>query len=177
MHEPPGFRPFVDARYAALVKFGTLLCADAGHGEDLVQDALVKAVRRWDHLDLVGDGKSPEAYVRQVMTHAAWRSARRRWWGERPTAEVPEHAGPDVYAAADTAADVRLALAALPAAQRIVLVLRYWSGLSEAEIADELGCSAGTVKSRASRGITALRASGALAITDNTDITTSGGGA
>ncbi|MFJ8580359.1 sigma-70 family RNA polymerase sigma factor [Micromonospora sp. NPDC093277] len=55
-------------------------------------------------------------------------------------------------------------MATLPARQRVVLVLRYWAGLSEQEIADTLGCSVGTVKSRASRAIGTLRrADGPLA--------------
>ena len=58
------------------------------------------------------------------MTHASWKSARRRWRGERPTAELPEQADRDVYANVDTADAVRRALAALPAQQRVVLVLR-----------------------------------------------------
>lgn len=167
MHEPPGFRAFVEARYPLLVKFGTMLTGDPGHGEDLVQDALVTTLRRWSRLDLGGEGQAPEAYVRQVMTHAAWRSAKRRWWGEPPTEQLPEHAGADAYALVDTSDSVRGALAALPRSQRIVLVLRYWSGMTEAEIAAELGCSAGTVKSRAGRGVAALRTSGLLADTDN----------
>ncbi|NHC13069.1 SigE family RNA polymerase sigma factor [Motilibacter deserti] len=163
MKEPEGFRGFVESRYAALVRFGTLLCGDPGRGEDAVQDALLKTLRAWDRLDVHGEGETgAEAYTRTVMTHAAWRSARRRWWGERPTAELPEHAGADEYAAADTADAVRRALAALPAQQRVVLVLRYWGGLSEAEIAEQLSCSLGTVKSRASRAIAALRAGGLL---------------
>jgi RNA polymerase sigma factor (sigma-70 family) len=66
----------------------------------------------------------------------------------------------DPYAPYDTAATVLAALRALPAQQRVVLVLRYWGGLSEREIATELNCSVGTVKSRASRAITALRRPG-----------------
>jgi RNA polymerase sigma factor (sigma-70 family) len=49
------------------------------------------------------------------------------------------------------------ALAGLPPRQRSVLVLRYYNDLSEAEIADALGCSVGTVKSQASRGLARLR--------------------
>ena len=175
MREPVGFRAFVEARYPSLVRFGTLLTGDPGRGEDLVQESLVKTLQAWDRLhrnvlDDVGasslraDGTDggPEAYTRTVMTHAAWRAGKRRWWGERPTAELPEHAAPDAYAEADTADAVRRALAALPAQQRVVLVMRFWGDCSEAQIADALGVSSGTVKSRASRGIAALRASGWL---------------
>lgn len=159
MREPEGFRDFVESRYPSLVRFGTLLAADQGRGEDLVQDALVKTLKAWSRLHPDG---SPEAYTRTVMTHASWRAGKRLWRGEQPTAELPELAGPDAYGEVDTADAVRRALGSLPAQQRTVLVMRYWDHLSEAEIADRLGVSAGTVKSRASRAIAALRAGGLL---------------
>ncbi len=150
----PTFSAFVNARYAALVRFGVLLTGDHGHGEDLTQDALVKTYRAWNRLD---PGNSPEAYTRQVMVRAASRARRRLWRGEVPTATLPERLGDDQYEARDTARVVLAALRALPPKQRVVLVLRYWGGLSEREIADQLGCSTGTVKSRASRALAALR--------------------
>jgi RNA polymerase sigma-70 factor (sigma-E family) len=162
VREPAGFRGFVESRYGALVRFGTLLTADRGRGEDLVQDSLVKTVRAWDRLYPDGDA---EAYTRRVMTHASWRASRRLWRGERPTGELPERAAPDAYGTVDTADAVRRALASLPAQQRVVLVMRYWAHLSETEIAAELGVSAGTVKSRASRALAALRTSGLLSDT------------
>lgn len=161
MREPEGFRGFVESRYLALVRFGALLTADPGRGEDLVQDALVKTLRAWDRLGPDG----AEAYTRRVMTHASWRAARRLWRGERPTETLPERPGEDEAERVDTADAVRRALATLPAQQRVVLVLRYWAHLSETEIAAQLGISAGTVKSRASRALAALRDSGLLADT------------
>ena len=76
--------------------------------------------------------------------------------------ELPERCGPDPYESKDTAHLVLTALRALPAQQRVVLVLRYWAALSEQEIAAQLGCSPGTVKSRANRALAALRAQGGL---------------
>ena len=160
MREPEGFRSFVEARYPSLVRFGTLLSADQGRGEDLVQEALVKTLRAWGRLHPDGN---PEAYTRTIMTHASWRAAKRLWRGEQPTGELPERAAPDVYREVDTADAVRRALASLPAQQRVVLVMRYWDHLSEAEIAGQLGVSAGTVKSLASRALAHLRSSGLLA--------------
>ncbi|MBA2552637.1 MAG: SigE family RNA polymerase sigma factor [Geodermatophilaceae bacterium] len=152
-----GFSAFVGSRYPALVRYGVLLTGDRGHGEDLVQTALVKTFRVWGRL--YPDGQ-PEAYTRTVMERLAWRMVRRRWRGELPTADLPELAADtDAYAIKDQAEAVLDALRTLPAQQRIVLVLRYWAGLSEAEIAERLGCSAGTVKSRASRAVAFLRAS------------------
>ena len=150
-----GFAEFVTARYPALVRYGTLLTGDRGHGEDLAQDALVKTYRAWRRLHPHGD---PEAYTRQVMVRAAWRAGRRLWHREVPAEVLPDRAADgDAFAHRDNAALVLAALRALPAGQRVVLVLRYWAGLSEQEIAVQLGCSAGTVKSRASRALVALR--------------------
>lgn len=152
-----GFSAFVGSRYPALVRYGVLLTGDRGHGEDLVQSALVKTYRAWSRLH--PDGQ-PEAYTRTVMERMAWRLVRRRWRGELPTADLPERAADgDAYADRDRADAVLQALRTLPAQQRIVLVLRYWAGLSEAQIAERLGCSAGTVKSRASRAVAFLQAS------------------
>jgi RNA polymerase sigma-70 factor (sigma-E family) len=158
---PVPFAEFVTARYPALVRYGALLTADRGHGEDLAQEALVKTYRAWRRLQPHGD---PEAYTRQVMVRAAWRAGRRMWRHEVPAAEPPDRVGCDPYEDRDTADVVLAALRELPARQRVVLVLRYWAGLSEQEIATQMGCSTGTVKSRASRAIAALRrADGPLA--------------
>ncbi|MBV9951386.1 MAG: SigE family RNA polymerase sigma factor, partial [Acidimicrobiia bacterium] len=90
-----------------------------------------------------------------------WR--RRRWTGEQPDATAGSSvAGVDAIDAADTAEVVHRALLALPIEQRAVLVLRYFEQRSEAEIAALLGIAGGTVKSRAARGLDALRAQGCL---------------
>jgi RNA polymerase sigma-70 factor (sigma-E family) len=151
---PEGFAEFVRERYPALVRHGAILTGDPGHGEDLAQEALVKTYRAWRRLHPEGN---PEAYTRRVMVRAAWRAGRRLWRREVPTHVPPDRAGTDPYAGTETAQLVFRALRALPAQQRVVLVLRYWGGLSEQEIAAELGCSVGTVKSRASRALAALR--------------------
>ena len=70
---------------------------------------------------------------------------------------LPERLDADPYDSRDLAQLVFAALRALPAQQRVMLVLRYWAGLSEQEIAVQLGCSTGTVKSRASRALAILR--------------------
>ena len=91
------------------------------------------------------------------MARAAWRAGKRRWRNEVPVALIPDEQGTDPYDANDTANLVLSALRRLPSPQRIVLVLKYWGGLSEQQIAVELGCSVGTVKSRAGRARAALR--------------------
>ncbi|MFN8074651.1 MAG: SigE family RNA polymerase sigma factor [Kineosporiaceae bacterium] len=146
------FAAFVDARFPALARFGALLAGDPGRGEDLAQSALMRAYPRRASI-----ADAPEAYVRQVMARLAARSARRRWWGERPTAVLPDVPDDDVIGRFADAEAVWSALRRLPDGQRVVLVMRYWADLSEAEIAAQLGCSAGTVKSRAARALAALR--------------------
>lgn len=154
MTAPDPFAEFVSTRYPSLVRYGTLLTGDPGLGEDLAQDALVKTYRAWPRLHPTGN---PEAYTRQVMVRAAWRARQRLWRREIPTAATPELPSPDPYADQDMAHAVLAALRALPAGQRVVLVLRYWAQMTEREIADVLGCSIGTVKSRASRAMETLR--------------------
>ena len=166
-----GFDEYVTTRYTALVRYGILLMGDHGHGEDLVQAALVKTYRAWDRLHPVGD---PEAYTRRVMARAAWRAHRRLWLREVPSAPVPDSAGTDPYEARDTADLVLRALRDLPARQRVVLVLRYWAELSEEQIARQLGCSPGTVKSRASRALATLRAGSLAELLDESALRRSG---
>ena len=72
-----------------------------------------------------------------------------------PTGELPERA--DTGGDVEAALDARRMLAALPTPQRLVLVLRFWLDLSEQQTADALDCSLGTVKSRTSRALKALR--------------------
>ncbi|PPK92345.1 RNA polymerase sigma-70 factor (sigma-E family) [Kineococcus xinjiangensis] len=150
---PPGFADFATARYPALVRLGTLLSGDAHHGEDLAQMGLVAVLRAWPRLHPAGD---PEAYARVAMTRLAARAGRRRWRGEVPTATLPD-TSPAARPDADAALDAQRLLAALPAPQRLVLVLRFWLDLSEADTAEALGCSVGTVKSRTSRALGRLR--------------------
>ncbi|HVF04592.1 MAG TPA: SigE family RNA polymerase sigma factor [Frankiaceae bacterium] len=152
------FDEFVRARYERLCRTAYLLCGDWQHGEDLVQTTLAKAyvAHRRGRID------SLDAYVHRalVTTQVSW--WRRRWHGEVATGELPEHPDADAYGAADRRDAVVRALATLPAAARAVLVLRYFADLPEAECARLLNCSVGTVKSRASRALATLRASGVL---------------
>ena len=148
------FDSFVAHRYSALSRLGALLTGDAGHGEDLAQDALVITYRHWRRLHPDGN---PEAYARRVMVRAAWRARRRFWRHEIPTAELPDSPGNDEYANSDATSAILAALRRLPAQQRVVLILRYWDDQSEEQIAKTLDIPPGTVKSRAARAISALR--------------------
>lgn len=105
--------------------------------------------------------------MRRVMmtTYIAW--WRRRWNGEYPAKVLPEltATGTEWPTASTTELrqDVFKALAQLPRGQRAVVVLRYFEDLSEAQAAEALGCSVGTVKSQCARALAALRRSPALA--------------
>jgi RNA polymerase sigma-70 factor (sigma-E family) len=147
---------FIARAYSGLVRFGTLLVGDAGKGEDLVQAALIKTYGAWNRLS---DPAAAGAYTRKVMVREAGRWRRRRWSGEEPIAAPPPSTTTLTDGVERVAEHVRLvgALHTLPVGQRAVLLLRFLEGRSEAETAELLGISIGTVKSRAARGLAALR--------------------
>ncbi|MFF4347342.1 SigE family RNA polymerase sigma factor [Streptomyces sp. NPDC001530] len=150
-----GFDGFVAARWSALFHLARLLAGGDRHrAEDLLQEALVKLWFVWPKIA----EEAPEAYVRKVLARAAARSARRRWWGERPVEELPDlpQVG-DVSAAVVERSRLEAALAQLPARQRAAVVLRYYQDLPEKQVAEALGCPVGTARSHASRGVARLR--------------------
>jgi RNA polymerase sigma-70 factor (sigma-E family) len=157
---PAGYEDFVASRYREIVRFGALLAGDGQLGEDLAQDGLIAAYRSWHRLEGL-DGR-PEAYVRRVMVRAAMRARRRRWRGEVPTGELPDALGDGFADQSDLSVQVLACMRRLPVDQRVVLVLRFWADASEAEVARTLGVAVGTVKSRTSRAVAALRASGLI---------------
>ena len=145
------FSAFVAARSRHLLHAAHLLTGDRHRAEDLLQAALTRAYLRWDRID------EPEGYVRRTMVNAHLDWWRRKPWREQVTDDLPEAAGPDDAASYDVRDAVLSALATLSGRQRAVVVLRYYEGLSESEIAAALGCSTGTVKSAASRALARLR--------------------
>lgn len=155
-----GYEQFVVDRFAALARFGALLTGDRRLGEDLAQEGLIAAYRAWRRLG--GPDGRPEAYVRQVMVRTAAKGRRRRWNGEVPTDELVEAVSPGFTDRSDLSVQMFAVLRGLPADQRAVLVLRFWADASEAEAAQLLGVPVGTVKSRTSRALATLRASGLL---------------
>jgi RNA polymerase sigma-70 factor (sigma-E family) len=153
----------LDERFAAFVRehgerhlrLAALLTGDWHAAEDLVQASLVKLYQAWPRLETDTD---PDAYLRRIVvnTHRSWWRA--RWRREKPAAALPDGAsGDDIADTHATGALVRQALARLPRQQRAVLVLRYFEDLPEAEIASLLGCSPGSVKTHAHRGLRTLR--------------------
>jgi RNA polymerase sigma-70 factor (sigma-E family) len=151
-----GFTEFVRARGDHHLRIAVLLTGDWHSGEDLAQASLAKLYRAWNRLDTA---TGPDAYLHRIMvnTHVSWWRA--RWRREAPIADLPDRGyGEDAADQQALAATVRQALARLPQQQRAVLVLRYFADLPEAEAARILGCSAGSVKTHAHRGLNALRA-------------------
>lgn len=146
------FREFVSARYTDLLRIAYHLTGSAPEAEDLVQSALVKAMGRWTRID------DPVAYLRRVMVNhhtSLWRRHRGR---EVVTHLLPERPVADGASGVDERQAIYQAMRALAPRTRAVIVLRYLADLPEAEVAAALGCSVGSVKSRASRGLSKLRA-------------------
>jgi len=145
---------YVRGQWPSLVRYATALCGDAVEAEELVQTALVRVTLRWP---FVRDKDDPGAYVKRAIVHAninRWRRVRSR---ELPTEALPDIGIADGSSSFADQDAVRRALAALPPRQRAVLVLRYLDDMSEQEAANVLGCSVGTIKSQAHKGLTKLR--------------------
>jgi RNA polymerase sigma-70 factor (sigma-E family) len=153
------FREYVAGRSPALLRTAYLLTGQRGDAEDLLQTALAKTYLAWDR---IRDRESLDGYVRRVMVNT-----RTSWWRRRKVEEYPTDVLPD-HGQRDASDDLALhdalwrALAELPKRQRAMVVLRYYEDLSEAETADALGVSVGTVKSTTSRALMKLRDSAGL---------------
>ncbi|MGI5133864.1 SigE family RNA polymerase sigma factor [Streptomyces sp. CA-106110] len=149
------FHDFVSSRWSAVFHFARLLTGgDRYRAEDLMQEAFVKLWFAWPR---VGQ-QAPEPYIRKVLARAAMRSARRRWWAERPADLLPERADTaDETTRVDERARLEAALALLPARQRTAVVLRYYQDLSESQVAEAMGCPLGTARSLVTRGVARLR--------------------
>lgn len=150
------FASLVAARSAALLRTAFLTTGHRQEAEDLLQTALAKTYLAWGRIE---SEQSVEAYVRRTMvtTHvSSWRRHRNR---ERAADSEPELFDPATAEGDLVERDwMWQALAGLPPRQRTVLVLRYYEEMSEAEIALAMGCSTGSVKTHASRGLATLRA-------------------
>jgi RNA polymerase sigma-70 factor (sigma-E family) len=145
------FEEFAVGAMPGLLRFGHLLTGDPVRGEELVQQALVSSWLRWGAIR----HDQPHAYVRRAMVHA-----HTSWW-RRSRRECALPQGYDAVARPEADFGERdrafTALRQLPPRQRAVVVLRYYEDLSEAEIAEALGCSRGTVKSHTARAMKTLR--------------------
>jgi RNA polymerase sigma factor (sigma-70 family) len=137
----PTFEDFYRANWHGARRLATCVAGSAAAGEDIAQDVFHKMYRSW------GVADEPAAYLRVAIVNGC-RSYHRRRRTEHD--RLPVLARRD-DAEHDPPGELDDVVTALPDRQRTVVRLRYWSGYSEAEIAEVLGCKPGTVKSLASR--------------------------
>jgi RNA polymerase sigma-70 factor (sigma-E family) len=165
------FDEFAANQIGPLLGLATAISGDPKLGEDLVQEVLLKAHRHWNKIDKLA---SPTSYVRRMLVNefVSWR---RKWARLVPTADIvlvddaPDHASSH----ADRQA-LQSQLDRLPRRQRAALALRYFGGLSDAEISEALGCEISTVRAYISRALSTLRVQRAALLTNDlsTDLST-----
>lgn len=152
--EDADFREFVSSRGRALLRSAYLLTGNLADAEDLVQSALAKTYQAWSRIE---DRKALDGYVRRAMvnTHISW--WRRHRVDEYPTDEIPDQPAADTSGNSELRDTLQRAIDRLPQRMRAAVVLRYFEDMTEAEVADVLGVSQGTVKSTVSRAVAKLR--------------------
>ena len=165
---PGSFEAFVDLHVDELLRTASVITWDDDEAEDLVQECLLRVARRWTRVHSMG---APMAYARRVLVNLALDDRRRRsrrqselrtpssgtgggTGGQTEPADLRAEAAFELLGERSELFD---AFGGLSPQQRTVLMLRYFHDLSEAQVAEMLGCSSGTVKSSASRGLARLR--------------------
>jgi RNA polymerase sigma-70 factor (sigma-E family) len=146
---------FLAERGTQLMRTAVLLAGGRQDGEDLMQAALERLLRQGQRIT-----GSPEGYLRRTLYNLAADRWRRQetWRRKLPVIGAGQRmTEADLTAAVDLRDALIRALHLLPPQQRAAVVLRHWEQLSEAEAAEVLGCSEGTVKSAASRGLRRMR--------------------
>jgi RNA polymerase sigma-70 factor (sigma-E family) len=147
---------FVDARLQALLRYAVMLTGDPHTAQDLVQETMIRVQLKWRK---VAASNAPERYVRRMLTNA-YIDLHRGSWLRRVVLRAEPVEPPAVADHADAAAErdqMWIWLGRLPRKQRAALVLRYYEGLSDNEIADVLDCAVGTVRAHISRALATLR--------------------
>jgi RNA polymerase sigma-70 factor (sigma-E family) len=161
-HSRNDFDRFVAASAKDLLRTAYLIVGDLRLAEDLVQDCFFEIARRWPRVHSM---EYPAAYARRILVNNAIDSAERHnrerceleGLGLRSAAEIRDARGERDLELAGTRSDLIDALRKLAPVQRAVLVLRYFVGLAEAQIAETLGCTVGNVKSTNARALDRLR--------------------
>jgi RNA polymerase sigma-70 factor (sigma-E family) len=158
------FGQFMASRWPGLVRLAYGLTGDRWLAEDIAQAALASAYAAWWRVRRADD---PDAYVRRILINACNSRFRRRRVTEdlHAMAELPDNQLADPSDVVGERAALVAAVRELPPRQRAIVVLRYLEDLTDAQVAVVLGCSAGTVRSQASRALAKLRDSAALADT------------
>ncbi|SES44454.1 RNA polymerase sigma-70 factor, sigma-E family [Streptomyces sp. yr375] len=154
----PSFASYVRARQPVLLRTARSLTANPSDAEDLLQTALTKTYVAWERIE---DHRALDGYVRRALLNTRTSQWRKRKVDEYVCDELPE---PDPVASAEDPAEHQAlhdamwrAITKLPTRQRAMVVLRYYEDLSEAQTAEVLGVSVGTVKSAVSRALGKLR--------------------
>ena len=142
------------ARGRALLRTAYLLTGNLADAEDLVQSALAKTYLAWNRIE---DRGAVDSYVRRAMINTQISWWRRRRLEEFPTDEIPDQAVTDFPAGSDLGDSLQRAIDRLPQRMRAAVMLRYYEDMTEAEVAEVLGVSVGTVKSTISRAVAKLR--------------------
>lgn len=148
------FGEFVSRQRPGLMRFATVLTCRTWLADDLVSDVLGRAFERWERISGMAE---PNAYIRRMIVND-YLSWHRRLARTTPRADIEpaQTQGDGVAEWAERDAMIRR-LAGLPRRQRAAVVLRYYVGLPDAEIAAQLGCRETTVRSQISRALAALR--------------------
>jgi RNA polymerase sigma-70 factor (sigma-E family) len=148
------FSDFVAARSTSLFRTAYRMMGDYQLAQDLMQESLVKAYVAWPRLR---DVTKAEAYTRRIIvtTSISWR--RRRAFHEYPTASRLDSASPDQTEQLGAQEELWTQLLLLPPRQRAAVVLRFCEDMSEAQTAELMGCSVGSVKRQVSLGLTKVR--------------------
>jgi RNA polymerase sigma-70 factor (sigma-E family) len=153
------FEEFAAARLDRLLRYATALCCDPHLAQDVVQEVLVRAQLHWPR---IAAADSPVAYVNRMVTneYLSWRRRRSAREVTASVARLDSLTMPVVDPSAGYGErDAMLArLATLPRKRRAAVVLRYYCGYDDTEIAAQLGCGEGTVRSQISRALATLRA-------------------
>lgn len=148
------FDAFMARELPQLLRVAGVLTGERQLAEDVVQEVMIRVHRRWAEISVLD---RPPTYVRKMVVNE-YISWRRKWARIIPRADLTddrETPDPAIGHAERDALDARLRK--LPRRQRAVVVLRYYVGMSDQDIADVLGCSDGTVRTHASRALHALR--------------------
>jgi RNA polymerase sigma-70 factor (sigma-E family) len=152
--QPVDFDDYVVRNRRALMRFATVLSGQTWLADDLVADVLGRAFEQWDRIGAVAH---PHAYVRRMIVND-YLSWRRRLARTTPRADIEASGSVSDGAQEHADRDAMITrLAALPRKQRAAVVLRYYAGMSDADIAALLGCREITVRSQISRALATLR--------------------
>jgi RNA polymerase sigma-70 factor (sigma-E family) len=147
----PAFETFFRSNVGPMVRLGGLITGSVAVGEEIAQEGFSSIYQRWSTLD------EPVGYLRIIVVNRSRDHLRREDVARRSATKIgpPRDKTEDVYPDSDQS--IFKALDRLNERQRAAVVLRYWSDLTEKEIAEVLGCRPGTVKSMLSRSLSELR--------------------